>query len=539
MLEQLRAAWTNLEPRPRLMLTVAVISTLLGLAVVGYWSSRPDYAVLYSGLSQEDASAILEELRTDKIPFKLAGGGAAILVPATALYETRLAIAGKGMPSGSVIGFEVFDRSGLPGTDFSNTVNLQRALQGELSRTISALSEVRAARVHLSMPRESLYSEPTPPTASVLLNLGMNGDVDAKQVRGIAYLVASAVDGLAFRDVTIVDTAGRVLQGSSQDGTEFPDTTLATAKTYSEALTRRLQTMLDSMFGANMTIVRVQAELDMDAEESDEQQVEPLPDAKTQGVSREHSSEERYNGIGVAGGGLSGVPSNLTGSGDRTSSQDGSDYTSIEETKEYEFSRKTTRRKRRPGRVTRLCVAAVVDDNLPSQATERVREVLAAAAGIDADRGDEIVVRQMELKAAELADKDAKDLELAQIAEKRDALVALLLRQGFPALVALLLLAVAIRTVGELRRVAVSDPRARTDGQPPDRHEFTGDMTSPEPQPAILESAPPMMAQTESAFNAQPSEDEQLADELRRIARERPELLAGELRHLVGGPDRL
>lgn len=532
MLEQLRAAWDNLEPRQRVGLGIALVCTLLGLAVVGFWSSRPGYSALYTGLAQEDAADVVEELRGEKVPFRLSARGDAILVPTTALHETRLKMAGKGMPRGNSVGFEVFDRSGLPGTDFSNNVNLQRALQGELERTISSLEQIASARVHLSMPRETLYGEQARPGASVLLSLGPSGDLERSQVRGIAYLVASAVDDLDINNVTVVDTSGRVLHGGTDDGLALSETTLDTAKAHSDALTRRLQTMLDGMFGPRMTIVRAQADLDLDTEETSEEKVEPLGSTPQQAIVREHTAQEQYSGGDVSGGGAGGIPSALTGSTGGGTAEGNGNYTSSEETREYEFSKTTRHRKRSPGRITRLSVAAVVDDSLPVTAVERARDVLSAAAGVDVERGDSIVVQRLKLKSAELAEKDLKDMAGEQTARKQQETLSLLMRHGLPAVLALILVAVAIRATGELRRSGAQAPSEDEAGMyeaPYAVREPMFQAAGPSPSDQIVAESPPLVIPLR--------EDQRLAEEIQRMARERPDALAEELRRMVAGGD--
>lgn len=531
-MEQFRAAWENLEPRQRIALAIALASTFIGLGVVGVWSSRPNYATLYSGLAQEDAAEVVEELQREKVPYRLSPGGGSILVPTTALHETRLKMAGKGMPRGHSVGFEVFDRSGLPGTDFSNNINLQRALQGELERTIASLEQIDSARVHLSIPRETLYGEQARPTASVLLELASNAELERSQVRGIAYLVSSAVDDLDLNNVTVVDTTGRVLHGGSDEGLAMSETTLETAKAHSDALTRRLQTMLDAMFGPQMTIVRAQADIDLDAEETSEEKVEPIGNARDRAIVREHSSQERYTGGNAAGGGAGGIPSALAGSAAGGVEEGAGNYVSSEETREYEFSKTTRHLKRSPGRITRLNVAAVVDDSLPMTAVERARDVLTAAAGIDIERGDSIVVQRLKLKSAEIAAQDAKEMAVEQTARRRQETLALLMRHGLPALMALVLIAVAIRSTSELRRST-----SRIDSEM-DSEQYAAQAPM---QPALFRAAaegPSDPEQSEQGPVTVPlREDQRLAEELQRMARERPDALADELRRMVAGGD--
>jgi flagellar M-ring protein FliF len=531
MLETVRAAWMRLSMRQRIALGVIGGLTVLALGAVGTWSSRPSYSVLYSGLSAEDAAGVVEELRTAKTPYRLGAGGGRIEVPTTALYETRLSLAAKGMPSRNSVGFELFDRSSLPGTDFSNAVNLQRALQGELARTICSLSEVRSARVHLSMPRESLYEEPTSPSASVMLDLGSAGSLKPEQVRGIVYMVASAVQSLRPSDVTVVDSAGTVLSGAGS-GLDLSDTVFSTSKAYSDALTARLQTMLDAMFGAHRTIVRAQAELNLDAEDTSEERMEPAGPNQAGAVAKEHASQETYSGGASSAGGASGVPARVLGGGAAASGESSGAYQSKEETREYEFSKKTTQRRGRPGRVTRLTVAAVVDESLAAAGVDKVREVLQAAAGVDLGRGDSIVVRPMKLKSAEDADKEDKELAVAQASQHRQALLEGMMRWGLPAMIVLVLAGVLIRTAGELRRVAIPQEAAF---EAPGDEDDAGSQ-SHEDMAARLAAATDDGASAEDLLAAQA---QQVVEELQRIAREQPDLLAEELRALVSGPEAL
>ena len=524
MLEQAKAAWGSLQPRQRITLGIASAVMLIGLGAVGLWSSQPGYSVLYSGLAPADASAVVEELTSAKTPYRLAEKGGSIEVPSGKLYETRLALAGKGLPSSGGVGFELFDQSTLPGTDFSNNVNLQRALQGELGRTICALQSVRSARVHLALPHESLYEDPAPPTASVLLDLGPGGSLAPGQVRGIAYLVASAVDKLKPQNVTIIDSLGTILHGGGDAAGDLGETSLAAAKAFSDSMSTKLQTMLDAMFGPHKTIVRVQAELNLDTEESSEERVQPASANAKNAVVREHTSEEQYKGGGSAGGGFAGVPTSLAGATKAGATDAAGDYRNSDQTREYEFSKLTTRRQVHPGKVQRLAVAAVVDEEAAVNA-DRVREVLQAAAGLNLARGDTIVVRPMKLKAAELADADAKDAQAANASDARQKTIDMLLRRGMPLAVALVLLAAFVRTMNEFRRVADIPEAAALDAAR--GVASAGALRDPVADGARQAASPADEAQ----------EEDELIEELRRIAREKPDALAQELRMLVSGQD--
>jgi flagellar M-ring protein FliF len=284
--------------------------------------------------------------------------------------------------------------------------------------------------------------------------------------------------------------------------------------------------MLDAMLGPSMSIVRVQAELNMDTEETDQEKVEPLQDQAGKAVVREHTSEETYDATASPrGGGAAGVASSLASGAAAAGSEQSGNYVSKEQTREYEFSRTKTVRKRLPGQITRLSVAAVIDESLPAQAAMRVQDVLSAAAGIARDRGDTVVVERMKLQAAETAQENAKEMETAQKTESRQAIVSLLIKQGLPATLALVLVAVAIRALLEFRRSASEESGSSEpipgDGSP---------LSLPDGLPA-----PPSLEQL--AAQQAKAEEERLLRELQRVARERPDVLARELRAWMAGDE--
>jgi flagellar M-ring protein FliF len=423
------------------------------------------------------------------------------------------------------VGFELFDKSSLPGTDFSNAVNLQRALQGELARTIGAISQVKSARVHLALPHESLYADTSPASASVVLDLGATGSLTPDQVRGMAYMVSSAVEGLQPEAVTILDTQGTMLHGAGSPGSDLLDTALYSSKQYAEALSTRLQTMLDAIFGPGKTIVRAQVDLDLDTEQSREEKVDPVTPHSTDAVSREHQTKETYAGNRGGAGGVSGVPAGIMGGGAAAGASGAGSYTNSQETREYEFSRRTTDRARRPGRIRRMSIAAVVDEAVASAGVSRVQDIVQAAAGLDLARGDTLVVRAMKLGGAEEAAKEATLAQADAAARSRRAIIEMLVSRGLPMVLALVLISLLARTAADVRRGVTrsSEAAAGSDSagwQPPSGWpEQTGNAER------ISETMP----------SAPLSEEDTMVAELRRIARDQPELLAEELRNLISG----
>ena len=247
-----------------LILVVAIFSNIL--KTVG----KGELAVLYTELSEKDAAEVVKNLKDLKIPYKIGIGGTRILVPVDEVYEIRLTLAGKGIPKGGIVGYEIFDKGGIGVTAFTERVNYKRAIEGELVRTIRSLDEIRDARVHIVTPENRLFAEDQKcPTASVVLNL--SGVISEEQIKGIAYLAASSVEGLMSRNVTILDYAGNMLHGSEavkagdnpSSAVNMSSRQLELKSETEEYLSKKAQSMLERAVGTGNAIVRVDADLDL------------------------------------------------------------------------------------------------------------------------------------------------------------------------------------------------------------------------------------------------------------------------------------
>lgn len=414
MLEQLRETWDGLEQRQRIALVALAVMIIGGLVAVGTWSMRPTWAVLYARLAPEDAQAVVERLREQGVPHRLAAGGSAIEVPQERLYELRLALAGEGLPSSSSVGFELFDRASFSTSDLQNNVNLQRALQGELERSICTLDEISSARVHLALPEERLFSDvQEQPSASVVVSLGSSRPTSA-QVGAITQLVASAVPGLAPTAITVVDTTGRMLSGGPEgSGGLQTMAQFEATRAYEENLRAHLQSMLDSVVGATRSVVRVQAELDFQSLQLTRETLDP-PDGEGV-VRREETVHEQYTG---SAGGEVGGPAGLVAMQTQARG-DGGSYEHRKESREYDYSRVQEQVSSPPGQVRRLTVAVVIDQSLSGDAARQVRQVVTAAAGIDQQRGDSITVESMAIDAVKVAEEETKLAEAAEASRAR------------------------------------------------------------------------------------------------------------------------
>ncbi|HWV62601.1 MAG TPA: flagellar basal-body MS-ring/collar protein FliF, partial [Oxalicibacterium sp.] len=229
----------------------AVISIMIGIVL---WSQKPDYRVLFSNFSDRDGGAIVASLQAANVPYKFAEGGTAILVPADRVHEVRLKLAAEGLPKGGNVGFELMENQKLGISQFLEQVNFQRALEGELARSIQSISAVQAARVHLAIPKASVFvRDQQKPTASVLLNLHPGRILDQQQVSAIVHLVASSVPELSPKNVTIVDQAGNLLSENNKPaGTNTMDPSqLKYVQELQNNIVRRIESIITPIVGQN------------------------------------------------------------------------------------------------------------------------------------------------------------------------------------------------------------------------------------------------------------------------------------------------
>jgi flagellar M-ring protein FliF len=394
------------------LLAGGVLAALIALIL---WTGRPDFRPLYTGLSPEDAGAVLEQLRAENIPFRIGEGGT-IRVPADRVFELTMTLAARGLPAGGGVGFEIFDGARLGMTEFEQNVHFQRALQGELGRTIRRFDEVEGCRVHIAMASRSLFLEQEEPaTASVIVRTVPGRRLSKNQVRSIVHLLATSVQGLSPEGVTVVDADGTLLSGpESVGGADGEDGRLSLQRRMENALELRVRTLLDEVLGPNRSIVRVSAELDFTRQETTEERFDPETVPRSRQVSR-------TGGTGPAGlaAGVPGVLSNMTDTTAEKAAEMGpSAFTREEETINYEVGRMTRRTVAPVGRIRRLSVAVAVDGTweaaeVPPEAAEgappaepvyvarsddelqTLTRLVERAVNFDPDRGDQVEVANL------------------------------------------------------------------------------------------------------------------------------------------------
>ncbi len=306
---QLKALFKGISPAKRLTLIAFVGGTILGLVFLMNWAGSPDFQVLYSNLGPEDAGAIVSQLKEKRIPYKISSNGSSILAPSEQIYDLRLELAASGLPRGSGVGFEIFDNAKLGMTEFVQNVNYQRALQGELSRTIDKIDGIESSRIHIVMPSKSLFiEEETPATASVTLKLRSGRWLSKDQIQAIVHLVSSSISGLNPENITIVDNYGKMLSGKKdKSGTgQISSDQLGLQEKMEKGLESRIQTMLEMALGAGKAIARVSCSLDFRREEKTEELYQPNDKA----IRSEQLSSERSGGQTSTPSGVPGILSN-------------------------------------------------------------------------------------------------------------------------------------------------------------------------------------------------------------------------------------
>jgi flagellar M-ring protein FliF len=423
--------------------TVAVIGTaalLLAAFMVFRWVSTPNYAPLFSNLASEDASSVIDELNAEGVPYELADGGNTVMVPRDKVYSTRVALAGQGLPANSgKDGYSILDGQDISTSDFQEQTNFKRAMEGELAQTIEAINGVNTAVVHLALPEKKVFAdEQAPATASILVGTGAGTTLDAQQVQAIVNLTASSVDGLDPDNVTVADSTGKVL--SSKDGGAGASTRDQAVKDYEADKTAQIQAMLDRIVGPGNSIATYTADLDFDKVVSESTTYKQKQ--KTPALS-ESSSSETYNGAGTGGGstGVVGPDGQMDSTGTAAGTGD-SDYSKSSTTRDNAVDRVVEHRETAPGAV-RTQHIGVVMDTASAQGIDAadIKDQIAAALGVDTERGDTIDVTPMGFDRT--ADEAAKAELDAAAKAKAKAQQWSMIRNGGIALAVLAMLLLA------------------------------------------------------------------------------------------------
>jgi flagellar M-ring protein FliF len=411
------ATMSRLTPIQKIGLGAAVLTLVAGAVVLSRSGSDPAMAAVYTDLEPRDAAAVTDELISRGVDYDLADGGRTVLVPADQVYDLRIGLSGEGLPSSSE-GYALLDRQGITTSEFRQRIDYQRALEGELARTLRSIDGIDSATVHLALPEESVFvDEPAEPTASVLVRSNGTAPITSNQVSAMVHLVASSVKGMTPENVTIADASGAVLSAGGETG--GVSTAGGAANDAAAAVEREVGTELRTMIGRVAGFENVAVTVRADVDLTERQSTTESFDSSAEGgvVVTERTASETYTGAdqegttGVLGPDGAPVDSATPGNSESTYSKDDAERT-------YAVNRTVESTTYVPGTVTRLSVAVLVDEaKVTEEQRAAIEQMVGTAAGIDLERGDQVVVTRLPFDTASSeAAVEAAAVEAAEVA---------------------------------------------------------------------------------------------------------------------------
>ena len=426
-LRQLGERFNQLSQGKKVAALSLVALALASLVVMSLWLKSPDYQLLYANLSNEDAGAVVEKLKSQKVPYEITNNGRTIRVASDMIHELRLQLASEGLPEGSDVGLEIFEDTPLGMTDFIQKLNFQRALQGELTRTINSLDAVSQARVHLVIPKDNLFRKEKPKgKASVTLKIKSGKSLSEGQIQGIVHLVSASVGSIQASDVVIVDLKGNLLSGDKESSREA----MVSASNFKHKLRveKELQAkiikMLEEALGTGNIIAKVSTDLDFEQVE----RTEEIFDPDSQVVRSENQISESSTGATPPGGipGVQGlVPNGEDGTGAAGQAAQRNKSNALFN---YEINKVVKRVSKPVGEITKLSVAVMIDGTFTGDPPEykprtqeemdKYLEIVKSAVGFDQERGDVIKVENIQFDRSQFDEEkealaQAEQIEMA------------------------------------------------------------------------------------------------------------------------------
>lgn len=533
-----------LPVKSRISLGLGVAALLAVLAAITMWSSQGDYKVLYANLSDKDGGAIIAQLSQMNVPYRHSEGGSAILVPAAQVHDLRLKLASAGLPKGSVVGFELMDGARFGQTQFQERLTFQRGLEGELTRSITAMPSVQNARVHLALPNQNgFFREQQKPSASVMLTLYPGRTLDRAQVAGIVHLVSSSVPEMNPKAVSVLDQTGSLLSGASDtsSGAGLDAQQLQYVNQIEASYSKRIIDILEPVIGRDNLRAQVTADVDFSQTESTSEEFKPNqgPDAQATVRSMQNSEQNGSNGAGATG--IPGATSNqppvaatapLTGASQplqtaQGGAADGQSNSSRNAVTNYEVDKTVKVTRNATGTVKRLNAAVVVNHRsvtdakgkttvvpLTSDELEKLNVLVRESIGFKQDRGDSVKVINAPFKVEAVAKDDTPLWKQPQTVD--------LMRAGaVPAALALVALVVVFVLIRPALKAALQ-PQAPVDARGNALNAVVADEeTLPAAEPEFLRiESPKVSAHLHSA---------------RAFAKENPTAVASIVRGWVNG----
>jgi flagellar M-ring protein FliF len=394
---QLRNIWSQLGGAQKLSVLCATIVLLAGMVALGLWSSHTEYSLLYGRLSDSEASKVIAALDDAKVAYKVGGGGSSILVPSDKVYTMRMQLAGRGIPKGDGVGFEIFDKPNFGISDFVQRANYVRAVQGELSRTISQLDEIESSRVMIVLPENRLLLDKDKyATASVFVRVRGNSQLQPQSVNSIRFLVANAVEGLKPNHVAVIDNLGNVLSENSDNDSlaGLSSTQLASRRNLEQYLSKKAQDLLEKVLGPGQAIVKVSAEINYDTMSRVEEKFDPEGQVLRLETKNDENMDSSVGTSATPAGIASNVPSETNSHASASSPLNNTQSRKALTTLQYEISRTTSNVTQAAGGIKRLTAAVTVAAKVEGTGAERktitrspeeldkLRRMVASALGI-------------------------------------------------------------------------------------------------------------------------------------------------------------
>jgi flagellar M-ring protein FliF len=475
-LKQIGEIWGRLKSGQRMMIVVAGVGFVALASALVYYGMQPDYGVLFSDMKPADAQTIIEKLKADGVKYQVTNGGTTVSVPQERVSELRLQMASSGLLSGGHVGFDLFDKTSFGSTDFTQQVNYQRAIEGELAKTIEDMDEVESARVHVTQPRESIYADKAERAkASVMVRVRQGRELSRERTEAITNLVSSAVGSLDPQDISVMDTQGRVLSSAERvgagTGSGAFNSQIEARRKFEAETAARIVSLIEPISGPGHVRADVAADLDF----SQVEQMEEKYDPKTQVIRSQQTTQEVRNAPQTSAPSVVGARANdpslppaaaTTTTAPIASSSPSADQHTASTTN-YEIDKLVRRTTGGSGRISRLSVSVLVDYKMvngasvvrSSEELQKIQEVVGAAVGIDTNRGDQIVVQAMPFDQPAAA--EARNLSFI---EKNKDLIRSAIKYGLLALAALLLIIFVIRPARRALRLASARTEQLTDG---------------------------------------------------------------------------
>jgi flagellar M-ring protein FliF len=442
-LERARSTMSTISLGQKVVIGLLLAGLLLGAFYFYSWITTPTQAPLFSNLASTDASAIVEELNAEGVPYELTDGGTTIMVAKDSVYDLRLSMSGKGLPAGSETGYALLDEQGITTSEFQQQVTYQRALEGELSKTLESLEGVRQAVVHVALPEDEVFvTDQKEPTASVLLDLAAGTNLAGEQIAAVTNLVSSSIQGMEPQQVTVTDSTGQVLSAAGTGAASAANDVRSQVEQETEArLQENAERVLQSVVGAGRAVVSVRADMDLAQRNTTS---ETYTDPGTPPVSEQTTTEE-YTGNGATVGGVLGPENtadavgNAGGGGDST-------YNKESSTANNPLNKTVEEATDSGGRINRLTVSVVMDAGVAGALNQgQLEDLVGNAVGLDPARGDDITVAAMPFDTS-AADAAAADMEAAREAEEQEKLWSMVRSGAIAAGIVLVVLVVWLRS---------------------------------------------------------------------------------------------